>query len=117
MKRSCKEGERVVQARRIVLMAFGENKSGIVAQAVEGPVSSAVPVSFLQRHPNATLFLDASAAAGPTPPSLPASLLLFLPGFSVFFSLFLSVARSSPCLSLFSPCITLLMYVCNALWI
>ena len=30
------------QARRIVLMAFGENKAGVVHEAVEGPVTEKV---------------------------------------------------------------------------
>eukprot|EP00884_Botryococcus_braunii_P021627 jgi/Botrbrau1/8148/Bobra.0308s0036.1 len=56
----------IMKARRIVLMAFGENKSTIVARAVEGPVTKDVPMSFLQKHPNACLYLDASAAGGLT---------------------------------------------------
>jgi len=49
--------------RRVILMAFGENKSPIIAQAVEGPITSAVAASFLQEHPNATVMLDEAAAA------------------------------------------------------
>ena len=41
----------VVQAREIILLAFGENKASTVAKAVEGPVSPSVPASFLQEHP------------------------------------------------------------------
>ena len=53
-----------MQARRILLMAFGENKAGIAARAVEGPVTSQVPASFLQEHPNATVLLDTAASSG-----------------------------------------------------
>ena len=52
------------QARRIVLMAFGENKAGIVKEAVEGPVSDRVAASYLQQHPGALVMLDYAAAAG-----------------------------------------------------
>lgn len=52
------------QARRVVLMAFGENKAGIAARAVEGPVTEQVPASFLQHHPNATAFLDVASSSG-----------------------------------------------------
>ena len=55
------------QARRILLMAFGENKAGIVAKAVEGPITERVPASFLQRHPAATAFLDVASSSGPVP--------------------------------------------------
>ncbi len=53
-----------VQARRILLMAFGENKADIAARAVEGPVTSKVPASFLQEHPNVTVFLDIASSSG-----------------------------------------------------
>lgn len=53
----------ILRARRIVLMAWGENKAEVVAQAVEGPVSEAVSASFLQQHDNATFLIDRSAAS------------------------------------------------------
>src|SRR5579871_6602751 len=53
----------ILDARKIVLMAFGEHKAPIVQRAVEGPVTDAVAASFLQEHPDAT-FLLAHAAAG-----------------------------------------------------
>ncbi len=36
------EGEHFLQARRIILMAFGEGKAAAVAQTVEGPVTDQV---------------------------------------------------------------------------
>ena len=45
-------------------MAFGENKAGIVKEAVEGPVSDRVAASYLQQHPGALVMLDYAAAAG-----------------------------------------------------
>jgi glucosamine-6-phosphate deaminase len=53
----------ILRARRVVLMAWGENKADIVAQAVEGPVTDSVSASFLQRHPQATFVVDAAAAS------------------------------------------------------
>lgn len=53
----------ILDARRIVLMAFGEHKAGIVRQAVEGPVTPTIAASFLQNHPDATFVLDPAAAA------------------------------------------------------
>jgi glucosamine-6-phosphate deaminase len=56
----------ILDARRIILMAFGERKSAIIADAVEGPVTQSVAASFLQEHPNAGVHLDRAAAAGLT---------------------------------------------------
>src|SRR4051812_13608787 len=52
----------ILDARKIVLMAFGEHKARIVQKAVEGPISDAVTASFLQQHNDATFLLDAAAA-------------------------------------------------------
>lgn len=56
----------ILEARRIILMAFGEGKSQIIQQAVEGPVTPAVAASFLQDHPNSTFILDSAAASNLT---------------------------------------------------
>ena len=53
----------ILDARQVVMLAFGEHKARIVARAVEGPVTSAVAASFLQEHPNAQVVLDDAAAA------------------------------------------------------
>jgi glucosamine-6-phosphate deaminase len=52
----------ILEARQIIMLAFGEHKSQIVAKAVEGDVSSAIAASFLQEHPNAQVVLDEAAA-------------------------------------------------------
>jgi glucosamine-6-phosphate deaminase len=52
----------ILDARKIVLMAFGEHKSPVVQRAVEGPVTESVAASFLQQHPDATFLLDQAAA-------------------------------------------------------
>jgi glucosamine-6-phosphate deaminase len=56
----------ILDARRVVLLAFGEHKADVVAQAVEGPVTAHIAASYLQQHPNATVVLDEAAAAGLT---------------------------------------------------
>lgn len=53
----------ILEARRIILIAFGEHKAPIVAEAVEQPMTEAVAASFLQEHPQACFMLDAAAAA------------------------------------------------------
>ncbi len=53
----------ILDARRVILMAFGENKAQVVAAAIEGPVTPQVAASFLQEHANAAVYLDRAAAA------------------------------------------------------
>jgi glucosamine-6-phosphate deaminase len=53
----------IMSARRVILMAWGENKAPVVREAVEGPVSSGVAASYLQEHANARVVLDTAAAA------------------------------------------------------
>ncbi len=53
----------ILDARRVVLMAFGENKALVVGRAVEGEVTLAVAASFLQEHTSACFVLDPAAAA------------------------------------------------------
>lgn len=52
----------ILDARQVVLMAWGEGKARIVAQAVEGDISTSVAASFLQEHPNAQIVIDQAAA-------------------------------------------------------
>ena len=56
-------GGTILEARRVIMMAFGEGKSPVVAQAVEGPITPTVAASFLQNHANAQVVLDDAAAA------------------------------------------------------
>lgn len=56
----------ILKAKRIVLMAWGQNKSQIVKETVEGNISSEVPATYLQEHENTTFVLDNEAAANLT---------------------------------------------------
>lgn len=53
----------ILQARRVLLLAFGESKAEAVAAMVRGPVTTRCPASFLQLHGDVEVWLD-SAAAG-----------------------------------------------------
>jgi glucosamine-6-phosphate deaminase len=55
--------QKIMEAKRVVLLAWGEHKAPNVARAVEGPVTADVPASYLQNHANATFILDESAAS------------------------------------------------------
>jgi glucosamine-6-phosphate deaminase len=52
----------ILEAKKIVTLAFGDHKAVIVQKAVEGEVTDAVTASFLQQHPDSTFLLDAAAA-------------------------------------------------------
>ncbi len=52
----------ILQARRIVLMATGKSKARCIEVAVNGPITTKLPASFLQLHPAVELMLDAAAA-------------------------------------------------------
>lgn len=54
----------LLQARRVVLLAFGVNKAAAVTAMVHGPVTSRCPASFLQLHRDAEVWLDPAAASG-----------------------------------------------------
>lgn len=53
----------ILEAKRILLLAWGESKAGIIRKTVEGPVTDTVPATYLQAHPDATVVLDKAAAA------------------------------------------------------
>lgn len=53
----------IMDAKEIVLMAFGEGKADAVKAMIEGPVTNEVPASILQNHPNVTILLDQAAAS------------------------------------------------------
>ena len=55
--------KKIMEAKRVVLMAWGEGKSNIIKASAEGEVSSSVPASYLQEHRNATFILDKAAAS------------------------------------------------------
>lgn len=52
----------IMDARKVILMAYGEHKAPIVSKALEGPVSENVTASFLQGHQDATFVLDQAAS-------------------------------------------------------
>ena len=53
----------MLSAKQIVLMAWGEDKAKAVKEIVEGPVTSACPASFLQKHDNICFFTDDNSAS------------------------------------------------------
>lgn len=56
----------IMEMKRIVLVAKGSNKTAIVKEMLEGPVTEDVPASMLQNHPCCEFLLDSAAAAALT---------------------------------------------------
>lgn len=55
--------KKIMEAKRVILLAWGERKSNIIKASTEGEVTSRVPASYLQEHNNATFILDQAAAS------------------------------------------------------
>ena len=53
----------IMHARKIVLVAKGKNKAEMVKQMLLGPITTDIPASVLQLHPNCDILLDADAAS------------------------------------------------------
>lgn len=53
----------IFRARRIYLLAWGETKAPIIARTVEGEISSDVPATWLQKHPDTRVILDGASSA------------------------------------------------------
>ncbi|NLB73990.1 MAG: glucosamine-6-phosphate deaminase [Firmicutes bacterium] len=52
----------IMNARKIILLASGPEKSSAIHQTIHGPVTEMVPSSVLQLHPDCTFFLDLDAS-------------------------------------------------------
>ena len=53
----------IMSARKVYLLAWGEEKADIIKKAVEDKISDALPASYLQMHQNASVCIDLTAAA------------------------------------------------------
>jgi len=53
----------IMEAKKVLLLVSGEGKAKVLSNVVEGPVTSMVPASALQLHPNVILIADLAAAS------------------------------------------------------
>jgi glucosamine-6-phosphate deaminase len=53
----------IMHTRKLILIAKGAHKAEIVRKAILGPVTTDIPASVVQLHPNCEILLDAAAAA------------------------------------------------------
>lgn len=54
----------IMKAKRILLIANGENKADAIQKTLEGPITPSVPASILQLHQDVTFIVDTAAASG-----------------------------------------------------
>lgn len=54
--------KKIMEAKRVILMAWGDGKSDIIGASVEGEVTNKVPASYLQEHHNAVFVVDQAAS-------------------------------------------------------
>lgn len=52
----------IMKARKVILLANGENKAEIIYRALCGGITTDVPASVLQLHPNISIILDKESA-------------------------------------------------------
>ena len=55
--------QQIMKSRTIICTVPDERKAQAVKNALQGPVTPAVPSSILQTHPDCFMFLDAAAAS------------------------------------------------------
>lgn len=53
----------ILEAKRCLVLAHGEEKAAAVAQMIEGPLTALWPASALQLHPTTTVLIDEAAAS------------------------------------------------------
>ena len=53
----------ILDARQLVLLAFGKQKAAVLAEALEGSLTARCPASAVQLHPNVTVVADREAAS------------------------------------------------------
>ena len=66
----------ILEAKKLLLLAHGENKAEAIAKTIEGPITAMCPASAVQLHPNVTIILDSAAGKKltqeyPNEPQLP----------------------------------------------
>ena len=53
----------IFKAKKIILLAFGENKADAIKSLEDAKISTKVPVSLLKLHPDVTVIVDEAAAS------------------------------------------------------
>lgn len=52
----------IMEAKKCILLASGKRKADVLVKAIEGPITSTLPASILQLHPNMIIIADKEAS-------------------------------------------------------
>ena len=55
----------IMKARKVLLLASGKGKAGVISKIIKGSVSSSIPASLLNLHPDASVIIDEDALNNP----------------------------------------------------
>lgn len=53
----------IMKSKKVILIAYGEAKAEAIANTINGKMTTDVPASVLQKHPDVTIILDDAAAS------------------------------------------------------
>ena len=53
----------IMDAKKILMIAYNDSKAQAIKEMIEGPVTTEIPASILQNHPDVTVIVDEDAAA------------------------------------------------------
>lgn len=53
----------IMDAKTLILLASGNNKSDAIVKTIQGPITSMVPATIVQLHPKVTILIDKDAAS------------------------------------------------------
>ena len=53
----------ILESKRCIMLATGKAKANIIAQAIEGPITSMISASALQLHPHCTVVVDENSGS------------------------------------------------------
>lgn len=54
--------QHILQSKKLIVIANGAKKAGIIKKVVEGEVSSVIPAGIVRKHPDGAVMIDAEAA-------------------------------------------------------
>ena len=52
----------LLESKRVLMLANGSKKAGIIQAALEGEITNRLPASIIRRHPNSMVMIDEEAA-------------------------------------------------------
>ncbi len=53
----------IMNAKKIILIAYEKNKSNAIKELIEGKIDNNIPCTILQKHPDVSIIIDKEAAS------------------------------------------------------